>query len=113
MYNTVIDNPTEHSAAAAEREVGSHEEFGSFLLPVNIFPAVIFFPLKSLILPRGNPILTSRVSRIRAEKDCWRKNYLFLMVFVRCLQQGGGVDSEEGFQSGTTGQKMNNPCNHM
>lgn len=31
MYNTVIDNPTEHSAAAAEREVGSHEEFGSFL----------------------------------------------------------------------------------
>lgn len=82
MYNTVIGNPTERSAASAEWEVGSHEEFGSFLLLVNIFPDVIFFSIKSLIFPCGNPILNSRVSRIRTEKDFWRKNYFFLTVFV-------------------------------
>lgn len=56
---------------------GSRKEFGSFFLLVKIFPAVIFFPLKSLILPRGNLIFNSRVSRIKAEKDFQRKSYLF------------------------------------
>lgn len=57
MYNTVIGNPTERSAASAEWEVGSHEEFGSFLLLVNIFPDVIFFSIKisDLSLWKSNP----------------------------------------------------------
>lgn len=68
---------------------GSHKEFGSFLLLVKVFLAVIFFPLKCLILPCGNPIFNSRVSKIKAEKDFQRKNYLFfLLCFYRIYNDG-------------------------
>lgn len=61
----------------------SCEEFGSSLLLFKIFLMVIFFPLKSLILPFANLIFNSRVSRIKAEKDFQRKNYLFSPVFAQ------------------------------